>query len=133
MSTILEAVGTFLQTNNKGTLGTNIFLGILPESPDVCIGVFEYEGLAPIFTMGTAGIEIDKPSVQVLFRATKDDYLTARDAADSSRILLSAVANQTINGLKVLRIEPIGSVMPIGVDKNSRPILSTNFRCHVEL
>jgi len=31
MSTILEAVGTYLQTNNKGTLGTNIFLGVLPE------------------------------------------------------------------------------------------------------
>ena len=133
MSTILEAVGTYLQTNNKGTLGTNIFLGILPESPDVCIGVFEYEGLAPMFTMGTAGIKVDRPSVQLLFRATRDDYPTARDAADSSRLLLSAVANQTINSLRILRIEPVGSVMPMGVDKNSRPILSANFRCHVEL
>lgn len=133
MTTILEAVGNFLQSNNKGTLGTNIFLGILPESPDVCIGVFEYEGLAPMFTMGTASIEIDRPSVQILFRATKDDYLTARDAADSARILLSAVANQTLSGTRVLRIEPVGSIMPMGVDKNSRPILSSNFRCHVEL
>jgi hypothetical protein len=133
MSTILEAVGTYLQTNNKGTLGTNIFLGVLPESPDVCIGVFEYEGLTPMFTMGTAGIEIDRPSVQLLFRATRDDYPTARDAADSARILLSAVANQTLSSIRVLRIEPVGSVMPMGVDKNSRPIISCNFRCHVEL
>jgi len=133
MSTVLEAVGTYLQTNNKGTLGTNIFLGVLPETPDVCIGVFEYEGLAPMFTMGTAGIEIDRPSVQLLFRASRDDYPTARDAADGARILLSSVANQTINSLKILRIEPVGSIMPMGVDKNSRPIISSNFRCHVEL
>lgn len=133
MSTILEAVGTYLQTGTYGTAGTNMFYGVLPESPDVCIGVFEYEGLAPMFTMGTAGIEIDRPSVQILVRASRDDYPTARDKADNIRKYLSSVANQDLSGIRVLRIEPVGSVMPMGVDKNSRPIISSNFRCHVEL
>jgi len=133
MTTILEAVGAYLQSKSYGSAGTNIFYGVLPETPDTCIGVFEYEGLAPMFTMGTAGIQVDRPSVQLLFRAGRDDYPTARDNANNARILLSAVSNTTLSGIRVLRIEPVGSIMPMGVDKNSRPIISTNYRCHVEV
>ena len=132
MSTILETVGSYLQTGAFGTAGTNMFYGVLPESPDACIGVFEYEGLTPMFTMGTAGIMVDKPAVQILVRATRDDYVTGRDKADNIRRFLSSVSNTTLSGIRVLRIEPTGSVNPLGVDKNSRPLFSANFRCHVE-
>lgn len=131
--TILEVVGNFLEDNGFGTLGTDIFLGILPESPDACIGVFEYGGQTPMFTMGTAGIQVDMPSLQIQVRATRDDYPTARDEAESARQLLAKVTNQTIEGIRVLRIEPSSSIVPIGVDENHRPVISANFRCFVEI
>ena len=40
MATILEAIGDYLVTNSYGTLGTNIFLGTLPETPDACVAVY---------------------------------------------------------------------------------------------
>jgi hypothetical protein len=106
---------------------------MMPESPDVCIAVMEYSGVTPMFTQGTGGIQVDKPSLQLQVRAGRDDYLTARDNANNARILLSSVANQTIAGLRILRIEPNGSILPVGVDDNHRPLITVNFSCFVEI
>jgi len=131
MATILESIGDYLVTNSLGTLGTNLFLGTLPESPDVCTAVYENSGTPPAFTMGTGGIAIDYPMLQVICRAGKDDYPTARDAVETIRNLLASVTDVTISNVHILRIEPMGSVNPLGVDPKQRPLLSVNFRCLV--
>ena len=131
MATILESIGDYLVTNSRGTLGTNLFLGTLPESPDVCTAVYENAGTPPAFTMGTGGIAIDYPMIQVICRAGKDDYPTARDAVETIRNLLASVTDVTISNVHILRIEPMGSVNPLGVDPKQRPLLSVNFRCLV--
>lgn len=131
MATILESIGDYLVTNSLGTLGTNLFLGTLPESPDVCTAVYENSGTPPAFTMGTSGIAIDYPMLQVICRAGKDDYPTARDAVEAIRNLLASVTDVTISNVQILRIEPMGSVNPLGVDPKQRPLLSVNFRCLV--
>ena len=67
MPTILESIGDYLQNTSsafgahasQGTLGTTLFLGTLPESPDVCTAVYENSGTPPAFTMGSGGIAID--------------------------------------------------------------------------
>ena len=49
MATILESIGDYLQNTasafgahaSQGTLGTNLFLGVLPETPDACVAVYE--------------------------------------------------------------------------------------------
>lgn len=131
MATILESIGDYLVTNSLGTLGTNLFLGTLPESPDVCTAVYENSGTPPAFTMGAGGIAIDYPMLQVICRAGKDDYPTARDAVEVIRNLLASVTDVTISNVHILRIEPMGSVNPLGVDPKQRPLLSVNFRCLV--
>lgn len=131
MATILESIGDYLVTNSLGTLGTNLFLGTLPESPDVCTAVYENSGTPPAFTMGAGGIAIDYPMLQVICRAGKDDYPTARDAVEVIRNLLASVTDVTISNVQILRIEPMGSVNPLGVDPKQRPLLSVNFRCLV--
>lgn len=131
MSTILEAVGTYLQTQGQGTLGTNLFLGRMPSSPDVCVGVFEYEGAIPSETFGNAATAIDRPRVQVLVRAGRDDYPTARNQARTIRGILGAVTQTTLSGITVLRIRPTGSVNPLGPDENDRPMISVNFEVMV--
>jgi hypothetical protein len=60
MATILESVGDYLQNTasafgahtSQGTLGTDIFLAVLPESPDACVAIYENSGSSPTFTMG---------------------------------------------------------------------------------
>jgi hypothetical protein len=131
MTTILEAVGDYLASASVGTLGTNLFLAVMPESPDAMVTVYENAGGSPVFTMGTAVVAIDRPVIQVICRATRGDYPTARDQAESIRQLLGAVVEQTISGITVMRIEPQGSVIPMGEDDNLRPMVSVNFECMV--
>lgn len=129
--TILEAVGDYLVSQGQGTLGTNLFLSVLPEDPDACVAVLESEGSAPLYTMGSGGIVIDSPNLQILVRAGRDDYPTARDKADTVRRLLATLANVTVSGIHIMRVESIGSMGLVGLDEKSRPIVSANFRCMV--
>jgi hypothetical protein len=133
MATILESIGDYLVTNSHGTLGTSIFLGTLPESPDACVAVYENSGSSPAFTMGAGGIRIDYPMIQIICRAGREDYPTARDKADTIRILLASVLETTISGVHIMRIEPMGSVNQLGVDPKYRPLISVNFRCLVRM
>ena len=141
MATILESVGDYLQNTSsafgahttQGTLGTNIFLGTLPETPDACVAIYENAGSSPTFTMGSGGIRIDYPMLQIIARASREDYPTARDKADTIRILLASVLEQTVSGVHIMRIEPMGSVNLLGVDPKYRPLVSVNFRCLVRM
>lgn len=133
MATILESIGDYLVTNSHGTLGTDIFLGTLPESPDACIAVYENAGSSPAFTMGSGGIVIDYPMLQIICRAGREDYPTARDKAETIRVLLAQILDQSISGVHILRVEPMGSVNLLGVDPKYRPLISVNFRCLVRM
>lgn len=130
--TILEAVGTYLQSNNVGTLGTNLFLAVMPEAPDACVAVYETQGVAPLMTMNnTAAWAIDRPGLQVVVRGARGDYPAARDKADQIRALLAKVTDQSLSGINVMRISPSGAVSPVGNDDNQRPMISVNFDCMV--
>ena len=131
MSTILESVGDLLVARSQGTLGTNLFLAVMPETPDVCTAVYENSGNRPSFTMGADPWAIDRPLIQVICRAARGDYPAARDKADGIREILGAVVDQTLSGIHVMRIEPQGSLNPLGEDENQRPMISVNFECMV--
>lgn len=131
MATILEAVGDYLAANGQGTMGTNIFLSVMPETPDAIVAVYENAGNRPYFTMGGAAIAVDRPLVQVICRAVRSDYPGARDKAQTIRSLLGAVTEQTLSGIAVMRIEVQGSISPMGADENLRPLVSVNFECMV--
>lgn len=129
--TILEAVGDYLAANGHGTLGTDLFLAVMPDEPDVMRCVYETGGGAPDQTMGPAAWAIDRPSLQVLCRAGRGDYPVARDEAEAIRLLLGAVVEQTLSGINVMRIAPSGGILPVGEDALGRPVVSINFECMV--
>lgn len=131
---VLEAVGTYIDTNSGDlTIGTNLFLSKMPNSPDFCVAVYEYSGIAPIETFGATPFEIDRPSVQVVVRATRDDYVTARDKAITLRTLICGLTNVSVSGVTVLRVKSAGSVLPLGVDDLDRPRVSFNVDCFVDV
>ncbi len=122
MATILEAVGTYIDNNNATlTLGTNLFLAKMPDTPDVCVCVYEYQGIAPIETFGNKAIEIDRPSIQIAVRAGRDDYPAARDLADTLRTLVAGMTNVSVEGVTVMRVSSSGGLYPLGADQLDRP------------
>lgn len=129
---ILEALGDYLQTNSIGTLGTNIFLGKMPESPDYCVCLYEYEGMAPMQSFGGNPYDVDMPRIQVVVRGARDDYPTARDGAKSIKDILSDITDVTISSTKVLRVASLGSTIPLGLDDKDRPRIAANFQAYVE-
>lgn len=132
MATVLEAVGNYIDTNSADlTLGTNLFLSKMPESPDYCVAIFEYEGLPPIETFGAAGFVIERPSLQIMVRASREDYVTARDKAVTLRNLIAAISDTTLSGIGILRVTSMGSVNPLGVDELERPQVVFNVDCFV--
>lgn len=126
--TILEAVATHLQASGHGTIGVDLFMQTMLDEPDVCRAVYESPGTMPIETMGAAAYAVDRPRVRVVCRATRDDYPTARDEAKAIRLLLAAVVEQTIGGLKVNRISSTGSPEFLGTDSDDRPLVAVDFQ-----
>jgi hypothetical protein len=134
MPTILEAVGTYIDNNNATlALGTNLFLAKMPDTPDVCVCVYEYQGVAPIETFGSKAIEIDRPSVQIAVRAGRDDYPAARDLADTLRTLVAGMTNVSVGGVTVMRVSSSGGLYPLGADQLDRPRVVFNLDCHVDV
>ena len=68
---MLKEIGTYLQAQGIGTLGTNIFLGLMPDEPDNCIALFEYAGSPPDLHWNG-----EYPGLQVRVRGTS--YAAAR-------------------------------------------------------
>ncbi len=129
---ILEALGDYLQTNSIGTLGTNLFLGKMPDSPDYCVCLYEYEGMAPMQSFGGNPYDVDMPRIQIVVRGARDDYPTARDGAKSIKDILSDITDVTLSSTKVLRVASLGSTIPLGLDDKDRPRIAANFQAYVE-
>lgn len=129
--TVLEAIGDYLQTNGHGTLGTSLFLGRMPETPDACVTVFEYEGAAPLEAFGAGASIVDLPRIQVVVRGARDDYPGARDKAAAIRDALASITEQSISNVRVMRVKALGHVLPLGYDSQDRPTIAVNFECFI--
>ena len=99
-----------LASLSVGTLGTNLFLGVMPDKA-TAITVVETGGPAPYHDYGPEEI-LDRPSVQVLVRNAK--YRDARTKADEIRDLLDGIANWPINGTRYLSITAMNDPVYLG-------------------
>lgn len=129
---VLEAIGNYVDTNNSSlTLGVNLFLSKMPQAPDACVAIFEYEGMPPIENFGEGGFSISRPSVQIMVRGAREDYVGARDLAETLRVQVSSISNTILSSVGILRIASMGSIMPLGVDELERPVIVFNMDCFV--
>ena len=134
MATVLEALGAYIDLNRGDlTIGNNLFLSKMPDTPDTCVCIYEYQGTVPLMTFGATAIQVDRPSVQVAVRAARDDYATARDLAQALRTLVSGIVNVTSSGVTILRVEPTGSFYALSVDQLERPRVVFNLDCPVRV
>jgi len=129
---MLEALAARLQSASVAVPGTDLFLGLMPNSPDECVAIYEYSGAAPLEVLVDNDATLERPSVQVMTRASRNDYPTARALMVEVRDALSAITDETISGVRFLRVQPLTSINALGVDDNERPRFTLSFQAVVE-
>lgn len=128
---VLEELATYMQANGIGTLGTNLFVGTLPSTPDTCVGLQEYPGTQPAYALGGGLQVLEFPRVQVMTRAKL--YNVARDKADDVWRLLGAITGQTLSGVHHLRVQALSNPFELPPDDTNRKLFACNYVVTKEL
>jgi hypothetical protein len=121
----INALADHIQTNNLGTKGTSLFIGFLPTSATLQTVLTEYTG-GTVETLRT-GIPLRKSNMQVLTHGTTADYVTPRTRIEAIQNLLVAISDQTISGVKILRVLPLGTINALGQNDNQEFEFTANF------
>ena len=124
---LLDSLGNHLQTAGLGTLAVDIFLTIMPDSPDSCILLVEDNGVGPMHTMGASAYALERPRIRAFCRSAGGDYPAARAKAVLVRNSLGAIRNQTILGVTFLSVIATSDLYPVGRDGEDRPIIGVDF------
>lgn len=130
---LLDEIGTYLEAQvGSLALGTNLFLGRLPDDPDTCVVVYEYGGETPVNTMGSDAMPyVEQPRIQVLTRAA--GYSSARTLALQCWTAIEGVLNESLSGTRYHRIAANQSPFPLERDSQDRVLFAQNFRVQKEL
>lgn len=116
-----DEIADFLEDAGVGTVGTSLYKGQMPATPNVCGAVLDAGGLRPEYVMGSTGtISTERPKLQIRFRGEPGDYATPRGRAETAYRALAAVANQTINSTRYLSITPVQPPFTLNRDQNNR-------------
>jgi len=122
---VLNELTTFLQTQGLGTQGTDLFYGIVPDTPDALIALLEYPGRQSEPLLGTKTLGLVYPKIQALTRGVINDY-------DTPRILIQSVVTQFVTILNgslpgFLSVEPLADPFYLKRDDNFRCYFACNF------
>lgn len=129
---MLEALAARLQAASVAVSASNMFIGLMPNDPDACVALYEYAGSPPLEVLVDNDATIERPSVQIITRAGRNDYPTARTLIQNVRNTLTNITDDTISGVRFLRVNQISSINALGVDENDRPRFSLSLQVLVE-
>lgn len=129
---MLEALADRLQSASVAFVAQNLFIGLMPDKPDLCVALYEYSGASPLEVMRDDAATLERPSVQVMVRGGRNDYPTARALIESVRDTLTAITNQSIGSERFLRVNNLSSINALGVDDNDRPQFSLALQAVIE-
>jgi len=125
---LLDELGTYLEAQVASlTLGTNLFLGRLPDDPDTCVVLYEYGGDVPVNTMGSDAMPpVERPRIQIMTRAA--GYSSARTLSLECWTAIEAILNESLSGTLYHRISANQSPFPLERDSQDRVLFAQNFR-----
>lgn len=125
MSTLID-LATYLDAQQATlTLGTNLFVGRMPDAPDTCVTLYEYGGVAPDNTMGGGLPVLQNPSVQIAVRASS--YSSAESLITSCWSTFESIVDESLSGTRYNRVSAIQSPFPLERDTHDRIIFVQNF------
>jgi hypothetical protein len=129
---MLESLADRLNSASVAVTATNLFIGLMPDQPDLCVAIYEYSGQSPLQVLTSNTATLERPSVQVLVRASRNDYPTGRTLIASVRDTLTAITDETITGERFLRVNAASSINALGLDANDRPRFSLSLQVVME-
>lgn len=117
-----------LHTLAAYTLGTNVFIGRLPESPDACVAVMDTGAV-----LLNPKYQRDEVLVQFIVRGTKPnalgtEYQTSYAIAKDIQNVFLGTVNLIIGGTEYFAFNAIGGINALGYDSAKRPLFSFNIR-----
>ncbi len=113
-------IGAYLASRGVGIIGTDIFLGTMPDMPDRCLALYALEGERPEFNW-----DAERPAL--LIRVRGADQAEADELIASVWRELWNLTGIEVNGTAYHRIEARGSVAPAGRDARGRVYYLANF------
>jgi hypothetical protein len=125
--TMLTEVGIYVASNVPSlTLGTNLFLGELPDEPDTAVALHALPGGRPEYTMGAQDdipqhpeFEHHRLQIEVRGPAGATAYVDAETLAWTIYRKM-ALTNANLQGIRYLLIEPTAIPAPLDLDKQDR-------------
>lgn len=122
---LLDEIATYLAGKNVGTVGTDLFMGFMPDTPDNLVALFEYAGEPIELVMGDDDPGLERPGLQVRVRDTS--YPAGRAKIGQIVDILHGLSEVVINGTRYLLIRANGSPESLGLDANNRSEFVANF------
>jgi hypothetical protein len=129
---MLDALADKLNSASVAVTASTLFIGLMPTSPDVCVALYEYAGSPPMEVFVNNAATIEMPSVQVMTRAGRNDYPAARVLMESVRDVLTGITDETISGVRFLRVNAISSINYLNTDDNDRPRFTLSLQVFME-
>lgn len=117
---MIDDIGAYLASRGVGIVGTDIYLGSMPDRPDRCLALYELEGERPEYHW-----DAERPTL--LIRARGADQAEARELIASVWRELWNLTGIVSNGTRYHRIEARGSVAQTGRDARGRVYYLANF------
>lgn len=110
-----------LEDEGVGTVGTDIFVGRMPDQPDSCVALTSYIGDPPRF-LGNDNLPADERlSIQVIARAGRDASSTAASLIDSVYDALPFRHETLTSGRRYDWCAPNHTPAQLDRDENDRP------------
>lgn len=128
MTTWIEDIGTYLQTNSIGTVGTDIFYNGFDTKSSNCIALLVAPGLPEKITLGRT-VVLSRPELDIRVRNVDDS--TAETKAKAIQTLLSQIRMQTIGSNRFKSIRPLQDYYFLEQDENDRFIYVINFQTEI--
>ena len=126
---LLDEVGTYIGTNVSGlTLGTNLFLGMMPDTPAICEAIYNTTSDAPYFTMNGSTTEPSLENPRVMLYLRHSSYSTGEALMYTTWKKMTEVSDDTLSSVNYLMLQALGSPEFLERDENFNVIFSANFQ-----
>jgi hypothetical protein len=129
----LDELAAFFETQSLGVRGSSLFVGHLPDTPDLVLVVYEYGGNPPLHGFGMSGLQYEEPAVQIVTRGVPKDYAEPRARIESAYRLLATVQGMTLSGTSYLFCAPQQSPFLFNRDQKDRVLFAVNAVCQKKL
>lgn len=128
---MIEEVATYVAAGSGGTLGTSLFINVMPDdSTGVATALYEAFGLPALERMGSTKPAVEKPRVVVITRSTGPSGGSGIASSTAARARINTVYRRlrevfntnlpTSTGAYYLRIEAVHPPFLLGRDERGR-------------